>query len=65
MIQHATPINIEEKGDSQESAAPAQQLCQETLLIDPELQSLVDAWPNLSESTKADILALVRKSESA
>jgi len=37
----------------------------QTPLIDPDLQALVDAWPILAESTKADILGLVRKSESA
>ena len=34
----------------------------ETPLIDAELRAIIDAWPDLSESVRAGILAMVRAS---
>jgi hypothetical protein len=33
------------------------------LEIDPELQALIDLWPNLPPAVKAGIVAMVRASE--
>ena len=35
----------------------------QTALIDPDLQSVVEAWSSLSDGTKKAILALVRSSD--
>jgi hypothetical protein len=52
-LPEKTPLS--ETGGAKTDAIGAQ-----TALIDAELRSVVDAWSGLSDTTKKDILALVR-----
>jgi hypothetical protein len=49
----ATPKNAEENGDFQDDEAL------ELARIDPELQRLIDAWPDLPAAIRRAMLALI------
>jgi len=50
-------------GGSVESAAPGAALGPDSAPIDPGLAEVIDAWPTLSETARADILAKVRQAQ--
>jgi len=58
-------ISPEENDSFSESAAPgAARIARNPVssgAIDPGLQAIIDAWPGLSESTRAKIVAMVRE----
>ena len=54
------PENTGKNAHSQEGVAPATAAGAEKLEIEPDLQSIIELWPELSEAVKADVLALVR-----
>ena len=60
MIQPATPQNAEENAHFQDCAAPGAAVDAENGPIDPDLQTTIEAWPDLSDAVKAGILAMVR-----
>jgi hypothetical protein len=63
MIQHATLENPEENAHSGDSAAPRAAGIPENASITSDLLVIIDAWPNLPESAKKQILALVRAAD--
>ncbi len=46
------------------SAAEGSAAERENASLDPDLQAIIDAWPTLPESVKADILAMAKAGES-
>jgi len=60
MIQPANARIPRENEHSDKCAAPGAALEVENAAIDADLQSIVDAWPNLPEALKAGILAMVK-----
>lgn len=47
-------------GESAKCAAPCAALGREFGPIDPELASVIEAWPSLPEAVRANVLAIVR-----
>ena len=62
MIQHATPENPEENAHSRDSAAPGAAVGMQNTPIDPDLEAIIQRWPELPDVVKAEILAMVRTS---
>lgn len=60
MSQRASPVNVEEYSNPDESAAAGAAVEPEEVPIDPDLQLVIDAWETLPETTKVGILAMVR-----
>ena len=58
----ATPENPEENANFRDSAAPGAAVDAQNTSIDPDLQAIIERWPELSEAVKAGILAMVRTS---
>jgi len=63
--QHATPENPEENAHSLDSAAPGAAVGAQNTPIDPDLQAIIERWPELPDAVKAGILAMVRTSGDA
>ena len=54
--------NAGNNADRDEDGAKYGALLTETPIMDAELQAVVDAWPTLTDSTKAGIMAMVQAS---
>ena len=63
--QSATPENPEENALSRDSAAPGAAVGAQNTSIDPDLQAIIERWPELPDTVKAGILAMVRTSGDA
>ena len=59
MIPLAGAENLEENAHFENCAAPGAAPEMHNVLIDPELQSVIERWPNLPATLKAGILAMV------
>ena len=59
MIRPETPKTSEKQGFPSEAQQLAQQLAQQTILIDPDLRAIIDRWPELPGAVRAGILAMV------
>ncbi len=57
---HAIPENTEENDDLGTIAAPHAAVIAENSSVDFELQSIIEQWEDLSEATKAHVVAMVR-----
>ena len=61
MSQRVAPKNIEENTHFQEGAARGAAVGAENAApIDPDLQSIIERWSDLSEAVKDDLLAMVK-----
>ncbi len=60
MIQPATPEIPEENAHSRDSAAPGAAVGAQIAPVDPELQAIIERWPDLTDAVKAGILEMVR-----
>ncbi len=58
--QDGTPENPEKSGTSQESAAQGAALLANTLSADPQLASVIDAWPTLPSAIRGSIVAIIQ-----
>ena len=58
-IQRATLENPEQNAHSRDSAAAGATVDPENGPIDPDLQTIIEGWPDLPEPVKAGILAMV------
>ncbi|MDC0934640.1 hypothetical protein OAS39_00025 [Pirellulales bacterium] len=57
-----------ETGEISESAAARSKnvaILEGSAPIDPDLAAVIDAWPELPEAVRADIVAMVRSADSA
>ena len=61
MIPHVTPKNAGENAQSQKGAAHFTADEHAEGPIDPDLQDVVQRWPNLPEAVRTGILAMVRQ----
>ncbi len=61
--QSATLETTEEYAHSQRRAARGAAVGAENAPIDPDLQSIIERWPNLSETVKASIMAIVKPAD--
>ena len=59
MIQRVNPEITEENTLSREGAARGAAVGAENAHIAPDLQSVIERWPELSEAVKASIVAMV------
>ena len=57
--------NPEENALSRDSAAPGAAVDAQNTSIDPDLQAIIERWPELPDAVKAGILAMVRTSGNA
>ncbi|HJN09783.1 MAG TPA: hypothetical protein QF564_13910 [Pirellulaceae bacterium] len=55
----------EENAHSQQGAAQGAAFEHENAPIDPDLQAIIDRWPDLSEAVKVGILAMVKAADDA
>ena len=62
MIPHVTHENPEENTLSRDSAAPGAAVDAQNPPIAPDLQAIIQRWPELPGAVKAGILAMVRTS---
>ena len=53
-------VNTEENEHSGPSAAPRAAVVMENSLLDPDLAAIIECWPDLPDTVKAGILAMVR-----
>ena len=66
MSQRVSPKNIEENTHFQEGAARGAAVGAENAApIDPDLQSIIERWSDLSEAVKDDLLAMVKAADEA
>jgi len=61
MSQRVTPEHLEENAHFREGAAPGA----ENGLIDPDLWTIIEWWPDLPEAVKAGIGAMVNAQPSS
>ena len=57
------PENAEGKDHPRDRAAPDAAVGAENAPIDPDLQVIIDQWPDMSEAVKAGILAMVKAAD--
>ena len=60
MSQRVTPENPEENAPSREGAARGAAVGAEDAPIDPDLQAIIERWPELPEAVRTSIVAMVR-----
>ena len=65
MIQRVAPENLEENTHFQEGAAGDAAVGAKNTTIDPDLQSIIERWSDLSEAVKDDLLAMVKAADEA
>ena len=56
-------VNPAKNALSQEGAALGAAVVHDNAPIDPDLQSIIERWPDLPDATKAEILAMVQGSD--
>ena len=60
--QQHTPKNPEKNTHSREGAAAGAAVGAENEPVDPDLQAVIERWPDLPDVVKVDILAMVQPS---
>jgi hypothetical protein len=58
-IRSETPETPRKQGFPSEAQRRAQQLAQQTASIDPDLQAIIERWPDLPDTVKALIIETV------
>ncbi len=60
MNLRATPVNVEENIHSRDCAAPGAADTTQNAPSDPDIRAIIEHWPDLPDTVKAGIVAMIR-----